>query len=115
MEIFRSSSENRKHPRVSFKRAVKVKLVEADISCGELAQDLSEGGIRVRSNVFIPVGEQVSVGLQLKDSDKVVELIGTVKWVRINPLSESYQLGVEFADADMAYSRSRINRFISSH
>jgi Tfp pilus assembly protein PilZ len=114
MESLRSGSENRKYPRVSFKRAVKFKRITADSYCGELAQDLSEGGIRVRSNVFISVGEQVSLGIQLKDSDQVVEVIGRVKWVRFNPHSEMYQLGVEFDDAETVYSRSRINRFISS-
>jgi len=113
METFRNGSESRKYPRVSFKRAVKFKMAEAELFCGELAQDLSGGGIRVRSSIFIPVGEQVSLGIQLKDVDQVVELHGKVKWVRFSPYTETYQLRFEFIEHETDFSRSRINRFIS--
>ncbi len=114
MEVFHGNSENRKYPRISFKRAVKFKVTVSDSFSGEIAQDLSAGGIRIRSHAFIPVGEQVSLGIQLKDSDQVVEVVGRVKWIRYNPHSESYQIGVEFAEDAMLFSRARIHRFINS-
>lgn len=114
MEIFKNGTENRKYPRVPYKNGIKFKAEKAEVAFSEAAQDLSAGGIRLRSSVFIPVGETVSVGIQLQDK-QVIEVIGKVVWVRYNPYAENYQLGVEFSQCDaQALSRSRINRLIDS-
>ena len=113
MENYHLGTEGRKYPRVPFKKGVKCQLQGVEASTGELAQDLSEGGIRIRSNEFIPVGQEISVGIQLKDSDEVIEVIGRVVWVRFVPYTEVYQLGIEF-NQDATYPRARIGRFAYS-
>lgn len=113
METFRLGLEHRKYPRVPFKKGVKCRLFAEDVQNGELAQDLSEGGIRIRSNVFIPMGEAISLGIQLSETEEVVEIVGRVVWVRFVPYSEVYQVGVEFVK-DAAFSRWRIGRFAGS-
>jgi c-di-GMP-binding flagellar brake protein YcgR len=113
MEVFKIGSESRKYPRVAFKKAVRYQLRGDEDLLGEVAQDLSEGGIRIRSNVFIPVGQEVRVGVQLSDSDQIVEVSGRVVWVRFNPYSEVYQVGIEFS-SESAFSRWRISRFAGS-
>jgi len=113
MEIFRLGSESRKYPRVPFKQGVKCQLRGEDVGFGEAAQDLSEGGIRIRTSVFIPIGQEVSLGIQFDQADDVIEITGKVVWVRFNPYSEVYQIGVEFAD-QAAFPRWRIGRFTGS-
>ena len=116
MDSFRSGQEHRKYPRVSYKEGVQCKGREAEVFQGELAQDLSSGGIRIRSNMFFPVGEQISIGIRLMDNGRVgrmVEAVGKVVWVRFNPYSDYYQIGVEFEN-NSNFTRSRINGFIGS-
>jgi Tfp pilus assembly protein PilZ len=105
--------DNRKYQRVSFKRGVRFKQNEHDVYQGELAQDLSAGGIRLRSNVFVPVGQEIVMGIQFRDFAEVVEVAGQVVWVRCNPYSETYVLGVQFRE-DSFLPRHRIARFIDS-
>ncbi len=113
MESFHIGVENRKYPRVPFKKSVKCAIGKDDVQSGEIAQDLSEGGIRIRSNVFISLGQEVSLSIQLGEEEDTVEVNGRVVWVRFIPYSEVYQVGIEFAQ-DAAFPRWRIARFTGS-
>ncbi|NTV29038.1 MAG: PilZ domain-containing protein [Candidatus Omnitrophica bacterium] len=113
MENFHIGAENRKYPRVPFKRSVKCTIGKDDVQTGEIAQDLSEGGIRIRSNLFISLGQEVNLSLQLHEAEEIVEVTGRVVWVRYIPHSEIYQVGIEFAQEAEA-PRSRIGRFAGS-
>ena len=62
---------------------------------------------------FIPVNSLVSVQIQLKDREKMIDVEGRVRWVRYNPMTETYQLGLEFSD-DAAFQRAMISEFIRS-
>jgi uncharacterized protein (TIGR02266 family) len=111
MENLKPGIENRKYPRVAFRMPVKYRLNEVAPFCGELAQDLSEGGMRIRSNEFLPLGSRVSVRLQLDKDPRLVDVEGRVVWVKFIPYSEVYQLGIEFEDK-MPAQRENIARFV---
>ncbi len=103
----------RRFKRVFFKRPVKVKPQGQEVFEGNLAQDLSQGGVRVFASEFVPLNSLVTVQVQLKDASKVLELQGRVAWVRFNPFSEDYQIGLEFA-GDKLRTCEVIGRFIRS-
>lgn len=113
MTMEQPGADKRKFSRIPFKRTVKYRLDINQEPIAESSQDLGLGGLRIRSNEFIPVGQILEVGVQLVDSGEVVRLPARVKWVRYNPYSESYQLGLEFEQGEL-YPLSRISRFLSN-
>lgn len=104
--------ENRKFMRVPFKCPVKYRLNEFDVFSGELAQDLSIGGLRLRCNTFIPLHASVKVRAQFSPSSEVLDLEGNVVWIRSLPYSDAFQIGLKFNEE--ALSRSRIAQYILS-
>ena len=103
--------EGRRFTRVPFKRAVRFGAFDAPCTDAHIAQDLSQGGLRMLSSEFMPVNSLVSIQIQLKDTQKVMDVQGRVVWVRYNPMAETYQLGVEFTH-DAAFQRAMISEFI---
>jgi len=113
MDNMGRNMEGRRFSRVPFKRAVRFSTLNSERSDSHIAQDLSQGGLRMLSSEFIPVHSLVSIQIQLKDREKVMDVQGRVVWVRYNPMTETYQMGLEFDD-DAAFQRTMISEFIRS-
>ena len=111
MDHFHAGGDKRKFPRTAFKRTVRYKLKVGDIYSDHIAQDLSQGGIKVQSSQFVPVNARLIVQFQLVDHDRIIEVEGRVAWVKYIPSLDAYQMGFEFA-ADAAFQRYRINSHI---
>ena len=109
----RDKPDGRRYKRIAFKRPIKFKVKGRDIFVGHLALDLSEGGLRFYSAEFIPLNTVMMVQIQLEEYGRVIELEGRVAWARANPVSDKYQLGLEFADS-MALKRALIGAHIRS-
>ncbi len=105
--------DGRRYKRIVFKRPIKSRAEGWDVLTGHLAQDLSEGGVRFISTEFIPVNTEIMVQIQLKDQSRIIEIPGRVVWVRVNPASDNYQFGLEFADT-MAVKRAIIGEHVQS-
>jgi c-di-GMP-binding flagellar brake protein YcgR len=105
--------EGRRFTRVPFKRSVRFSATHDERTASHIAQDLSQGGLRMLSSEFIPVNSLVSIQIQLKDREKVMDVQGRVVWVRYNPMAETYQMGLEFTP-DAAFQRAMISEFIQS-
>jgi c-di-GMP-binding flagellar brake protein YcgR len=103
--------DKRRFPRLSFKEAVKFQIGEYTLPDGSLSKDLSRGGISLTVNEFIPVKAPVIVYLQKNEESRVVELRGTVAWVKIIPESERFQIGIQFCDIDES-ARREVNRIV---
>jgi c-di-GMP-binding flagellar brake protein YcgR len=111
--VFRNT-DGRRFMRVPFKRAVRFSAYNGgERFDSHIAQDLSQGGLRMLSSEFMPVNSLVSIQIQLKDREKIMDVEGRVKWVRYNPMTETYQMGVEFVD-DAAFQRAMIGEFIQA-
>ena len=113
MDNMSRNMEGRRFTRIPFKRAVRFSMGNSQRSDSHIAQDLSQGGLRMLSSEFIPVQSLVSIQIQLKDREKVMDVQGRVVWVRYNPMTETYQMGLEFAD-NAAFQRAMISEFIRS-
>lgn len=113
MAISERSEDSRRYKRVPFKRGVRVCHQSRGVFEGNLAQDISQGGVRVFTSDFIPILTVVTVLVQLKDKTSVLEFQAKVVWVRYNPLSENYQLGLEFMD-DKLRANEAVAQFVES-
>jgi c-di-GMP-binding flagellar brake protein YcgR len=111
MDIALKNFDARRFQRIQFRRPVKFGDVTGDGLPAHLAQDISQGGLRVMSSDFVALHTPLSVQLQLKDTGRIIELKSRVVWVRYNPLAETYQMGLEFAD-DLDPARQMIGQFV---
>lgn len=113
MDSVLRNTNGRRFMRIPFKRAVRYSALNSERSDSHIAQDLSQGGLRMLSSEFIPVHSLVTIQIQLKDCTRVMDVQGRVVWVRYNPMTETYQMGLEFTD-DAAFQRAMISAFIQS-
>ena len=74
--------------------------------------DISQGGVGLVSNRFIPVDTRMILEIALLPNSDPVLALGQVKWVRRIPVSDNYRVGMHFADIAPS-SRSQINRNFS--
>lgn len=106
-------TDKRRFARARFQEAVGYQLKEVSHFGGCLACDISEGGLRVHFNDFIPIGSEVLLQMKLRSASKVFDLVGQVKWLQRVPYSDRYQMGLEFVKAD-SVSQEEIRRFVKS-
>ncbi|MBF0330601.1 MAG: PilZ domain-containing protein [Candidatus Omnitrophica bacterium] len=113
MELSKKTTDVRRFKRVAFHRPIKVKCSGQDVYAGHLTQDISQGGVRVITSDFVPVNSVVTVQVQLKDREKIMELHARVAWVRATAFGETYQLGLEFF-GDTPRMSEAIGQFVRS-
>lgn len=77
----------------------KLQILYEVISCkkiGEyLTRDISQGGVRFLVHDFIPLGSCLKIKLAL-DAYLSCEALVKIAWIRENPYSQGYEIGVEF-------------------
>jgi hypothetical protein len=88
--------DKRRFRRIPFKEPVQFRIKEQAESAGCIAFDLSERGIRLTNQDFIPIRKEVTLTLQM-DSGLQFDVQGQVVWIQRVPHSEYYQLGLEFS------------------
>ena len=105
--------ERRRFPRLPFHEPVQYQLKDTHRFGGCLAGDISEGGIRVNFNDFIPLKTQIAVQVFLT-LGRMVECVGHVVWIQKFPFSDRYQVGLAFLDGDSsAEAKKEIAQFVS--
>ncbi len=106
------SRERRIFRRVPFFRTVQYKYESMEAFRSEVANDLSLGGVFVRTENPEPVGSVVYLEFDLTDGSKILSGYGKV--VRVNPANTpGYDpgMGIEFLKFDEE-SRARIRELI---
>ena len=105
-------AERRRYKRVDFREPVQFGSVNPVRCGGCLSCDLSEGGLRVNVNEFVPPGTGLTLQIPLA-AQKFVEHAGRVAWVSKLPFMERYQLGLEFSKDEMfCVARNEIGLFV---
>jgi len=80
---------------------------------GSLSGDISEGGLRLSVQEFIPLNTIVRLNIHVSDSARVLPAQGRVVWVREVPQSDRYDVGIEFIiDQDTG---PVLRSYVSSH
>jgi len=103
--------EQRRFPRVAFRRSVRFRPEEDVLYSSYLAKDISQSGLRFNSGNFIPVGGQVKLQIKLGQEDRVLDVLGKVVWVKYVPSFDMYQMGVVF-EGDASYAQWNIARYV---
>jgi hypothetical protein len=105
-------AERRMSRRFDFREPVQFRSVNPVRSGGCLSCDLSEGGLRININEFVPPGTGLTVQIPLP-AQQFVEYAGRVAWVSKLPFAERYQLGLEFSQDKMfCAARNEVGQLI---
>jgi len=79
---------------------------------GSLAYDISEGGVRMNFNEFVPPGKELILKCQLK-AEETAECLAKVVWIQKLPFSERYQAGLQFESTGNSFEqRNKIRKYI---
>ena len=106
--------EKRQFHRIHSAQPVRFQLKDPSQFGGCLSCDLSQGGIRVQFNDFVPLHTEMTLQIQLSD-ESIVECPCRVTWVEKNRFGDRYQAGLEFAEWEsMQESQRKILGFLSS-
>lgn len=61
-----------------------------------LTKDISPGGIRIMTNVLLPVGTLLKLEIVLSQRRRRLHATGAVRWARSVYEEELYEMGIEF-------------------
>ena len=107
--------EKRRFVRITFKQPVQFQWKDPVPLGGSLSFDLSEGGIRIRLNDFIPLAAELPLQIQLA-IEQAVDCIGRVVWIRKVPSSDSYHAGLEFIETEsLGRVKEKIRQWIHTY
>ena len=108
-----NEDEKRQFNRVFHSGPVQIQFKDPSLFGGCLSCDLSEGGVRVRINEFIPLKTELALTIRLAD-ESIIECTGRVKWVEKTRFGDCYQAGLEFFSNDPLIShQEKIYKFLS--
>jgi len=108
-----TQTEKRKFKRVRFTEPVSFHLKEPHNFGGCLARNLSEGGIQLNFNEFVPLDTEMTLQLKLDFPSKVVDVTGRVTWLQRVPHSDRYAVGLQFTKAE-PLSYEKIRRYVNT-
>ena len=98
-----SPREKRRYSRLSYKEAVQYSLGETGKCGGSVAQDISETGLRLQLEYFVPINARITLEIPLGHTKvaKVMTIQGRVAWVQRIRHSDRYQVGLEFNQSEL--------------
>ena len=108
--------ERRQHNRLAVRKKVRLKLPDIeDKPCGKsfcysLCEDISQGGIKIPSEYFLPVKQAINMEIFLEDSFGIVSTRGEVRWITSTNADFKYEVGIEFVDISTE-SKNCLNKF----
>ena len=78
-----------------------------------MAKDLSEGGLKIRLNHFMPLDTELILRIRLT-IENIIECSARVVWIEKSRFGENYQAGVEFSqDGSVLNNQKQIYGFLS--
>lgn len=98
MSMINTDTEKRKFKRVGLDTPIRYKFKNDNEFGSTLTRDVSEGGIRVLLDKFVPLNTSIELEFSPSRLSEVVHTVGKVVWARLMPYSERYQLGLEFQE-----------------
>ena len=92
-------SEKRFGERVKFTESVQFQIMDTEYFGGCLACDISEHGVRINLNDFVPLDTEMQLSLRLA-ADQVIDCNAKVIWIHKLPYTDRYQAGLVFEAGD---------------
>lgn len=106
--------EQRRFPRVALNSEVKFQIRQSNKFGLTCCRDISEGGVRILTEEFIPLGTTMKLEIILKNALKCIDAIAEVVWLQRMLHSERYQMGLRFREIADAY-RNDVHEFVEAH
>jgi len=112
--VIDKSREKRISERMAHKAPIQFFSKDSGPLTGCIAKDISESGIQINLNDFLPLNTELTLNIQL-DAKRTVECAGKVVWIRKLPVSDRYLAGLEFSrDDSLLNPKAEIHHFIKS-
>jgi uncharacterized protein (TIGR02266 family) len=106
-----SDSDRRAHDRIPLRMLVQFKLRDREQFLHDYADNISSGGMFVRTTDAHPVGSMVYLQFFVEGGEKLIEGLGRV--VHVNPQEHAVPgMGIEFVNLDDA-SQEVIDQIVS--
>jgi len=92
--------ENRKHKRIERRFPLKYKELRQDdlLPKGTISKNISEGGLRFRSDTFFSMASRLVLELNLPTIEKPIRAISRVAWIKKLPAGDDYEVGNHFVE-----------------
>lgn len=91
--------EKRRFQRIDSSLPLRYKNIKtATVPMGSLTKDISEGGIRFKTNEFISLACRLVVEITLPTVQRPIKAISKVAWIRKLSSGEQYELGNQFLE-----------------
>jgi len=108
-----NTGDKRQFRRMVHSEPVQYQFKDPSQFGGCVAKDLSEGGVRIRINDFVPLNTELTLKIRLAD-ENIVECTGRVVWVEKSRFGDSYQAGLMFSgDESVLSNQKKIYGFLS--
>lgn len=113
-----AQAEKRRYSRIPYREAVQYNVLGTPGERGgSLAYDVSETGLRLQLEHFVPINTQIALNLPVghtRDA-KVITIHGRVAWVGQIPYSDRYQVGLEFNPSDLEVNhQEQFSQYLAS-
>jgi len=64
-----------------------------------MSKDISETGVKIQSNVFLPIDSVINIKYKLRYQNRFMTTIGKVRWIKSLFANELFEAGLEFVYA----------------
>ena len=93
-------NEKRKFPRIESRFPLKYKDLRrmGEEYRGTVSKNVSEGGIRFRSDRFISLACRLVVELSLPSITKPIRAVSKITWIKKLPAGDDYEVGNQFLE-----------------
>ena len=106
--------ERRRFQRAESNLPVKYRnLKMAATPAGSLTKNISEGGIRFKTNEFISLACRLVVEINIPTVQRPIKAISKVAWIRRLPSTDQYEMGNQFLEMTKE-DKSRIADYINN-
>lgn len=95
-----TSNEKRKSPRIESRFPLKYRDMKrsGEEFRGTVSKNISEGGIRFRSDRFISLACRLVVELNLPAIAKPIRAVSKITWIKKLPVGDDYEVGNQFLE-----------------
>jgi c-di-GMP-binding flagellar brake protein YcgR len=100
--------ERRRKPRIPEEDKITITAISGEENIPQkkfnyhLSKNISESGIGIYSNTFLPVDTQIRIEVKLKDSPKKIIAFAKVIWIKRFSTNDFCEAGLEFFNTSNA-------------
>ena len=94
--------ERRRTPRIKEENKVTITVISGEENIPKkiinyyLSKDISESGIGIHTNIFLPVNTQIKIEVALKDPSQMITAFAKVIWIKRFSSNDFCEAGLKF-------------------